>query len=556
MGEALTGVEHVAGSGRSRIGDDHLGFVPSSGSVVLLASMAAAGDVTGFLSQMIGAITDLEVDAPGDFGMAGWDRDGNVHVVIRGSVQAEIYPHDEPPFRIMADGLSTWLEQRYRGIAAVALTVEGVDRSRDPMVSRTRKLTADWVRVMLPTIPAETPVEEFLGDGSEPSPDDVSDAAIGTSDAAIGTEEIRLADAVAETVQSPETEAVDTSAGDAEECRGEPEPSPESGGADEPPDSGQPEISETWPPPPTPADSDLARAMVDALGLTTAADQVEEIVRDLEASESGSSAPSAERGAVDAPSVSPDRADPSSAAGDPVGTETESSSGPKLRSTLRRPEHIGEPPSRVGTMPSPEASMGKRVRGTIGRRVPAPTPQPVPPATPVPAAAARPAAPATSPSPDAVIVHAVRCPSTHPNPPHSSRCRVCDREITDRSPVEIPRPPLGRLILPNGHELVLDRPMLIGRNPTELGGTPAGEVHELVTVSDPAPGLSRTHVEVRIEDWQVQIVDRDSRNGTFVEIAGRPPLRLRPGDPFPIPSDTMIRLGPEYMISFSAGVPG
>jgi hypothetical protein len=138
-------------------------------------------------------------------------------------------------------------------------------------------------------------------------------------------------------------------------------------------------------------------------------------------------------------------------------------------------------------------------------------------------------------------VQAVHCPAGHPNPPYAEPCRSCGRTIDDRRVALVPRPVLGVLRSTSG-DVVLDGPVLIGRKPPE-GVVVDGEPARVVRVPDPDTVLSRTHVEIRLVDWQVQVVDRDSMNHTYVVLPGQGPVQLRPGEPYPIPIGTVVSLG-------------
>ncbi|MBX3313685.1 MAG: FHA domain-containing protein [Actinobacteria bacterium] len=150
---------------------------------------------------------------------------------------------------------------------------------------------------------------------------------------------------------------------------------------------------------------------------------------------------------------------------------------------------------------------------------------------------------------DGLLVTAIWCRSSHPNPPHYERCRVCHVEIDDRSVFTIRRPPLGLLRFSNGQVETLDGNLVIGRNPAS-GLVVNDQPTRPVVIESPDGSLSRTHAVVQIEGWQVQVVDRDSTNNTFVEIPGQPEFQLRPGEPFPIPPATRVRLGDEIEFTF------
>lgn len=149
-------------------------------------------------------------------------------------------------------------------------------------------------------------------------------------------------------------------------------------------------------------------------------------------------------------------------------------------------------------------------------------------------------------------VHAVSCPTGHLNPPTASSCRVCGIEIPDQAHVSVPRPPLGTLHFSDGTTRVLSRPMLLGRSPTASGPV-SGELPELVSLHSPSKELSGTHLEMRIEGWQVLVVDRHSTNGTTVQLPGRDPIRMHPGEPVPVVPGTVVDMAEEVQFTFEAG---
>jgi len=172
------------------------------------------------------------------------------------------------------------------------------------------------------------------------------------------------------------------------------------------------------------------------------------------------------------------------------------------------------------------------------------------------AAAGGPGAHAPAPGNDAaqestaaVMVHAVRCPSGHPNPPHAAVCRVCLGPVDDREQETMPRPPLGVLRFSTGDEQPIIRPMLIGRAP-KVDGMFRDELPALIVVPSTTKEVSATHVEIRLEGWQVLVVDRQSTNGTSIRLPGREPQRLHPGEPFPVAPGTVISLADEVDITF------
>ena len=147
------------------------------------------------------------------------------------------------------------------------------------------------------------------------------------------------------------------------------------------------------------------------------------------------------------------------------------------------------------------------------------------------------------------MVHAVQCVDGHLNPPSAVSCRACGVEIPAQAHASVPRPRLGRLVFSHGDERVLDRPLLLGRSP-KTDGPVGAELPELVVLPSPTKELSGTHLEVRLEGWQVVVVDRRSTNGTTVQLPLTDPQRLHPGEPFPIVPGTVVDLAEEIQFTF------
>lgn len=124
----------------------------------------------------------------------------------------------------------------------------------------------------------------------------------------------------------------------------------------------------------------------------------------------------------------------------------------------------------------------------------------------------------------------------HPNPTHASSCRICSSPLSSSS-VTVPRPDLGRIVLSTGEEVALDQDIIIGRRPRSTpttGRAPA----RLAIVPSPGKKISRSHCELRIDDWDVRLHDLGSQNGTLLMRPGQAPVRLdgsvamvlKPGD--------------------------
>lgn len=152
--------------------------------------------------------------------------------------------------------------------------------------------------------------------------------------------------------------------------------------------------------------------------------------------------------------------------------------------------------------------------------------------------------PTPPPTPGGPFVAAITCPDGHPNPPGASRCRSCGAPPTRSNPIQIPRPVLGVLVFSTGERVPIDRPMIIGRLP-KVVGTAEWELPRLVKIESPGRGLSRSHLEVRLDGWRVLVQDMNSANGTEVTMPGEPPREVLPGESVHVVDGTRVDLGGE-----------
>jgi hypothetical protein len=137
---------------------------------------------------------------------------------------------------------------------------------------------------------------------------------------------------------------------------------------------------------------------------------------------------------------------------------------------------------------------------------------------------------------------ALLCPQGHASPPSSTSCRVCGSPVAAQAPQFVARPVLATLRASNGSSTALDRSVLIGRAPSIDGSR--GEVPRLMTVPSPNHDISRTHLEVAPDDWQIVATDLNSTNGTVLMRPGAAERQqLVPGEPVPVPVGSVMELG-------------
>jgi hypothetical protein len=146
----------------------------------------------------------------------------------------------------------------------------------------------------------------------------------------------------------------------------------------------------------------------------------------------------------------------------------------------------------------------------------------------------------TDPQDSAIL--AVFCANGHVSPPSATSCRVCGGPVGTQGPQFVAYPVLAVLRASDGSSAELDRPVLIGRAPsTDRSDSRAPR---LMTVPSPNHDISRTHLEVAPDGWQIVATDQNSTNGTIlVRPGGIDRQELAPGEPVPVQVGSVIELG-------------
>jgi hypothetical protein len=107
---------------------------------------------------------------------------------------------------------------------------------------------------------------------------------------------------------------------------------------------------------------------------------------------------------------------------------------------------------------------------------------------------------------------------------------------------------LGRLVLPTGERVPLDRGVVFGRKPEPL---PDGERWpHLVHLPAESTYLSRTHLQVELDGWLVIARDLGSSSGTTLRVPGRPPQRIRAHEAHVLEPGHRLNLADVYEIMF------
>lgn len=237
----------------------------------------------------------------------------------------------------------------------------------------------------------------------------------------------------------------------------------------------------------------------------------------------------------------PPEPEPEPEPGPPVGVPD----GRRFVSTPLRPPPAAPPPAPPSDQPVElrPPRLSEQIFGSHEHEKPRP---PLPVAGPGEKdPAARPAKRPEAAGPAHVLVKGFRCSRNHHNDPRVSFCSVCGIRMDQRTGVLVDgrRPPLGLLVLDIGSTFVLDDNYLLGRNP-EVDDAVISSRLRPIRLDDDSGTLSRVHAEIRLEGWDVLLVDRGSANGTFIAAPGQGGWnRLAPQRPVVLTPGTHVRIG-------------
>ena len=149
-------------------------------------------------------------------------------------------------------------------------------------------------------------------------------------------------------------------------------------------------------------------------------------------------------------------------------------------------------------------------------------------------------------------VLAVRCPAGHLSDPVAPTCRTCGTAVPAQEPQRVLRPPLGVLRLPDTTEVLLDRPVVLGRRPAPSG---PGDWPHLVSLPVDSTYLSRNHLRIELDGWHVLARDLGSRGGTTLFAPGRDPERIRAHEPHLLEHGTVVDLAGAYQVTLLTSLP-
>ena len=102
------------------------------------------------------------------------------------------------------------------------------------------------------------------------------------------------------------------------------------------------------------------------------------------------------------------------------------------------------------------------------------------------------------------------CPAGHLTPAYTARLPGVPPAVPAQEAFETARPALGRLVLPGGGSLLLDRGAVLGREPHVPAGWVGTQPH-LVALHDPDHDVSAQHAAVVLDLWNVWSATWDRR---------------------------------------------
>ncbi len=138
-------------------------------------------------------------------------------------------------------------------------------------------------------------------------------------------------------------------------------------------------------------------------------------------------------------------------------------------------------------------------------------------------------------------VLAVTCPYGHANPEGQQECRVCGTPVPPQPARPVVPPVLATLRVSDGSYVELDGSVVVGRAPS--AGRASTQPVQLLTVVSPGHDISRTHLEVTVAGWQVEVTDLHSTNGTILVGPGGAREDLAPGQPLVAELGSVVELG-------------
>jgi len=156
----------------------------------------------------------------------------------------------------------------------------------------------------------------------------------------------------------------------------------------------------------------------------------------------------------------------------------------------------------------------------------------------------------------APVVAGALCERGHLNRPGIPACVRCGSSLPhDRAyTVTGTRPGLGCLVVDDGSVWRLDCPYLVGSDPAGDPTVNGGMARSLQLAGE---GIAPSHADIRLKDWDVQVIDRASPGGTWVHEPGATAWsRLTPYEARTLQPGTHVAFGKRVITFVTPWVPG
>lgn len=145
---------------------------------------------------------------------------------------------------------------------------------------------------------------------------------------------------------------------------------------------------------------------------------------------------------------------------------------------------------------------------------------------------------------DATLYEVRICEIGHHNPPDFPKCRVCGAALDET--VNVANPKVGWVRSSDGQTVALEGTILVGRAPETHG------IRGVNALTSPPElvEISRQHVRIDQEGWQVSVTDLGSNNGTLLQRSGGDTVNLTPHRAYNVQPGDVLQLGETYSLKF------
>ena len=131
-----------------------------------------------------------------------------------------------------------------------------------------------------------------------------------------------------------------------------------------------------------------------------------------------------------------------------------------------------------------------------------------------------------------------------------TRLSSASRRAVEEIPLGVRAVPCATLLLWDDRKVLLEGTALIGRNPTPRPGERAPE--QIITVTDKAKSVSKTHLAIGVDVDGVWLHDRNSTNGTIVTLDDGQQILCAPEQQVRVPAGAAVAFGDYWLTVLEA----